>query len=455
MTFGLTRSIRGWEEGERRERNKRKRQPGRTGAGQRREWQLNEQREDSFVHVIHSVKPSWLRRRVPRLSSQQSCTASSEDLSTLPHRGMTTALTNASQKFPGQDALPFSPAQPCTTPQRCRTEKEIFLTEGLVRENDEAAAAMAAKEAADASVPLQGNDKNEKPLQAWQMAWIRLHNDTLVERMSTADIVDQLIEAGRMEAKMDVCQKIESQATIPNERARLLLGFVKKQDSACFWDFQDALAADSASSDLAIARKDEQVVAGSFSAEELTAAFYSGWEEGRPVSVVTVNKKLKERYRALKMPALDVEAGRKPVSLAEIRVNICLLSSDKLDALCGSPGQSQPFELDSLKDKTSSVITLEDLFSKSAVSDTADLLMAAGIAGSGKSTAFTLKAAFEWAQVDCEEPFWDLFALFFTGSLTRSKLVEGQRSGGGVWTWSIRSDRGGAEGSGRIHVRPL
>ena len=45
-TFGLTRSIGGWEEGERRERNKQKRQPGRTGAGQRRERQLNEQREE-------------------------------------------------------------------------------------------------------------------------------------------------------------------------------------------------------------------------------------------------------------------------------------------------------------------------------------------------------------------------------------------------------------------------
>ena len=247
---------------------------------------------------------------------------------------------------------------------------------------------MAAKEV---SVPLQGNDEDEKPLQAWQMAWIRRHNDTLVERMSTMDIVDRLTEARRMETKVDVYQKIESQATIPNERARLLLGFVKKQSSACFWDFQKALLADSASSDLAIHRKDEQVVAGSFSSEELTAAFYSGWEEGRPVSVVTVNKKLKERYRALKMPSLDVEAGRKPVSLDEIRVNICLLSADKLDTLCGSPGQSQPFELDSLKDKTSSVVNLEDLFSKRAVSEAADLLMAAGIAGSGKSTAFTLK----------------------------------------------------------------
>ena len=33
--------------------------------------------------------------------------------------------------------------------------------------------------------------------------------------------------------------------------------------------------------------------------------------------------------------------------------------------------------------------------------------------------------------------------------------MEGERSGGGVWTWSLRSDRGGAEGSGHIHVWPL
>ena len=50
-TFGLTRSIGGWEEGERRERRKWKRQPGRTGAGQRREWQLNEQREEISIDV--------------------------------------------------------------------------------------------------------------------------------------------------------------------------------------------------------------------------------------------------------------------------------------------------------------------------------------------------------------------------------------------------------------------
>ena len=50
-TFGLTRSIVGWEKGERRERNKQKRQPGRTGAGQKRERQLNEQREEINIDI--------------------------------------------------------------------------------------------------------------------------------------------------------------------------------------------------------------------------------------------------------------------------------------------------------------------------------------------------------------------------------------------------------------------
>ena len=50
-TFGLTRSIGGWEEGERGESNKRKGQSGLAGAGQIREWQLNEQREEINIDV--------------------------------------------------------------------------------------------------------------------------------------------------------------------------------------------------------------------------------------------------------------------------------------------------------------------------------------------------------------------------------------------------------------------
>ena len=41
----------GWEEGKRTERNKRGRHPAQTGAGQRREWPLNEQREEISIDV--------------------------------------------------------------------------------------------------------------------------------------------------------------------------------------------------------------------------------------------------------------------------------------------------------------------------------------------------------------------------------------------------------------------
>ena len=47
----IRQSIGGWEEGERRERKKRKRQPGRTGAGQRGEWHLNKQREEINIDI--------------------------------------------------------------------------------------------------------------------------------------------------------------------------------------------------------------------------------------------------------------------------------------------------------------------------------------------------------------------------------------------------------------------
>ena len=52
----LTRSIGGSQEGEREERNKRKRQPRQTGAGQRRDWQLNEQREERNMDIEKSQR---------------------------------------------------------------------------------------------------------------------------------------------------------------------------------------------------------------------------------------------------------------------------------------------------------------------------------------------------------------------------------------------------------------
>ena len=261
-------------------------------------------------------------------------------------------------------------------------------------------------------------------LPRWQLAWLKRHGPELMRRMATRGIVDHLTAKGWMSPAMDVYQTIHSQATIPNERARLLLKAIRSSTSECFWDFQTALG-ETGCGDLALSRDDERAVAETFTDEELTAAHYSLWQEGRTAAVAEVNKQLKEQYRALQMRSLTGSAGTDPVLLEEIRVNICLLSASKMAALCGSPGQKEPFAIRNLKDNESSVVELEDVFKN----DRHDRIQTSGIAGSGKSTAFMEKAPFEWAKVDSprgHRPFWPHIALFFRGSLTNRKWWKAQ-----------------------------
>ena len=252
-------------------------------------------------------------------------------------------------------------------------------------------------------------------LSRWHLAWFKRHEHDLIRRMATAEIVDHLTEKRWMDDGMDIYQKINSQTTIPNERARLLLKFLKSQGTSCFWDFQESLVK-TGCADLAVGREKEQAQIKSFSSLELTEAFYAAWEEGRPASVVKVNKKLKKRYQDLRMRPLAGTVDSEPVSLDDIRVNIALLSTDKLNAMCGSPGQRQPFVTSALKEKASSVINVEDMFEKKKSQD--DRNLASGGAGSGKSTAFMQKAPYEWSKEDRDRAFWSSIGLFFTGSLT-------------------------------------
>ena len=227
-----------------------------------------------------------------------------------------------------------------------------------------------------------------------------------------------------MDPGTDLYQRIAAQTSIPNERARLLLQFLRSSTSGCFWDLQAALA-ETGCIDLALSRDHERAVMETFTDEELTAAYYSEWQEGRPAAVVEVNQALKEQYRALQMRSLTDAAGAESVSLDDIQVNICLLSADKLSALCGSPGQKEPLTTGKLKHKESSVIELEDVFQH----DMHDRIQTSGIAGSGKSTAFMQKAPYQWAKVKpshSHRPFWPHIALFFRGSLTNKNWWKAQ-----------------------------
>ena len=150
-------------------------------------------------------------------------------------------------------------------------------------------------------------------LSRWHLAWFKRHEHDLIRRMATEEIVDNLMEKRWMDDGMDIYQKIDSQTTIPNERARLLLKFLKSQGAACFWDFQESLTKNGCA-DLAVGREKEQAQIKSFSSLELTEAFYAAWEEGHPASVVKVNKKLKKRYQDLRMRPLAGTVDSEPVS---------------------------------------------------------------------------------------------------------------------------------------------
>ena len=281
---------------------------------------------------------------------------------------------------------------------------------------------MASKEANDSSSSEDEDDPLSGDLALWQKAWLARYRDELIRRMPTVDVVDQLVHRGAIDTGMDAYQRIRAcHEELRNERARLLLDYVTSQTQKIFWDFQDALTMQHCR-DLALRPGDVQVVEESFSNLELSAAAAPCRRprRPRPASVEHVIEELKSRYRKRKVPSLDGQVPRKPMSLDQLRVNICLLSVDKLDALCGCGGsaQRQPFGMSGLESKESSVVELEDLFNPDENGEVPCMQVASGIAGSGKTMAFMKKAPFEWAKKRRRRPFWKKITMLFGGSLT-------------------------------------
>ena len=264
--------------------------------------------------------------------------------------------------------------------------------------------------------PCRGRDDGSR-LVPWQKVWLGRHRQELMRRLRTMDVIEHLIPGGSIDPDMDVYQRIRAcPKEMRNERARLLLDFVALQTQAFFWVFQAALA-DTGCGHLAVGRDDEQVLAQAVSVRELSLVSVN--EENCPPAVVKLTSKLKKRYRAVETPALGAEADSRPVSLDEIKVNICLLSADKLDALCGCPAQKQPFAVSALNTKAASVVSLKDVFEKDENGRVNPRQVATGIAGSGKTMAFMLKAPYHWSHEDPSMACWQHIQLFFTINLAK------------------------------------
>ena len=265
------------------------------------------------------------------------------------------------------------------------------------------------------SLPPAEKD-DEASLVLWQEAWLRRHRQELIRRVPTMDVVDRLIVRGAIDPGMDVYQRIRAcHEELRNERAALLLDFVASQPQKVFWDFQAALGLEMCA-DLALQRNDVQAAIESFTAVELAASACAGRKTGLPPPVEVVITRLKTRYRKRKITSLSGHALRN--TLDKLRVSICLLSLEQLDALCGCSGQRQPFGMRRLKDRALSVVNLEDLFNEDENGEVPDMQLASGIAGSGKTTAFTKKAPYEWSNDEREPAFWEMITLFFQGNLT-------------------------------------
>ena len=137
---------------------------------------------------------------------------------------------------------------------------------------------------------------------------------------------------------------------------------------------------------------------------------------GLPPVIKKLRRDLKVHYRAKNRASLDrrLRTSPGPHDDPDVRVGICFMDANDLDDLKGCPGQKHPFVMSNAQEKASQLIELKDVLEE----DT-DRQLILGIAGSGKTTAFTEMAAFEWAKEGSE--FWQRVVLFFQCHMGQSK----------------------------------
>ena len=271
---------------------------------------------------------------------------------------------------------------------------------------------MAEKGASSRESDDDEDDENCSGLLSWLKAWLSDHRRELIRRMATMEVADLLIEQRVMNTDMDAYQEIRAcHEEKRNERARLLLDFVASRSPAVFEHFLQAVATTGL---------DE--ITRSFSAVELATAPSRSTEhdDDLPASVVQLAREQEERFQALEVRSLQcgMEDSAGTMSLDELHVDICLLSADQLDSMCGTPGQKAPLTMRSIKDKESSVVDLDRVLEKDVLGRRHKRQLITGIAGSGKTTAFTLVAPFKWSKKGRRHAcFWRHIKLFFEGTL--------------------------------------
>ena len=250
---------------------------------------------------------------------------------------------------------------------------------------------------------------------AWQQLWLDRHREAMVERLQghVMTITDRLVRQGDMNPSLDEAyQFIVSQHTVPVEKVRALLDFLRKKPPEAFDHFQVALG-ELGCGDLAAMSATD---ACELEAELDSLSAFERISSGFPASVERARERLKTSYKkaAEKVHVLEglsrsKDGGSK--DLDDVFVNIGLVSSDEVEKLCskwtGKDGGVEEVLANALVARQ---VSLCDLWQADHGGKRPDSILALGTAGSGKTLAFTVKATYEW----CGGEFWEKMALLRT-----------------------------------------
>ena len=252
---------------------------------------------------------------------------------------------------------------------------------------------------------------------AWQQLWLDKQREVMLKRLQghVMDIADRLVREGHMDPSLDEAyQLIMSQHTVPVQRARCLIDFLRRKPPETFDHFQSALdelgfGELSASDDDVRELEAEMNSLPAF--ERLSSCFPASVERAREL-LKTSYLKAAESIHVLEGISRNKEGGSK--ELDEIFVDIGLVSSDEVERLCsewtGEDGGVEAVLANALVARQVSLCDLWRARHGLGGKKEPDKILALGTAGSGKTLAFTTKANYEW----CGGKFWEQMALLRT-----------------------------------------
>ena len=255
----------------------------------------------------------------------------------------------------------------------------------------------------------------------WMLTWLDTHHETLVDGLQNIVqyVADYLVTRRHIIPwRSEHYQEIMLDVTIPLRKVHKLLELLRTHPPAVFHAFHDALGQDCFQSEsvhhLALSAEKRRELAEESARdvpplEKLHVAGYPG------PAVLKASEELRKSYKMSNTVPMNAGFARcKTMTMDEILVSICLLSSEEMKKAFEKPSFSSrqdqercEYLFTKILRGQPSFLSLEEVFE--AKHGNPHKVVASGGAGCGKSVCFTRKAPYEWAF----GRLWKQFVLLF------------------------------------------